>query len=137
MWGVLTHLLSRPHAREDAPPRPDDGDAASAAGALWPVAAHGFRRRQTLWVSVNLGSIVALLAMDVFVPPARPVTPSAIVRGMLTAGAGAQLLDLLWLAARGVPLPPRGIRPHVGISIGLNLLLAFGLAIASPVGLSR
>jgi signal transduction histidine kinase len=98
------------------------------------VAAHGFRRRQILWVSVNLGSIVALLAMDVLIPPSRPATRGAIVRGMLTAGAVAQFLDLLWLAGRGVPLPPRGIRPHVGISIGLNLLLAFGLAIASPVG---
>ena len=87
-----------------------------------------------LWVAVNLGSIVALLVLDLLMPTPRPAGHSTLVRGMLAAGAALQLMDLLWLAARGVPLPPRGIRPHVGISIGLNLLLAFGLAIVSPAG---
>lgn len=87
-----------------------------------------------LWVAVNLGSILALLALDLLMPTPRPAGHSTLVRGMLAAGAALQLMDLLWLAARGVPLPPRGIRPHVGISIGLNLLLAFGLAIVSPAG---
>jgi signal transduction histidine kinase len=85
-------------------------------------------------VSVNLGAIVALLVLDVLIPPAGPSRQRMLARGLLGAGAVAQFLDLLWLLVRGVPLPPRGIRPHVGVSIGLNLLLAFGLAIVSPVG---
>ena len=106
----------------------------SGVRALWPVAAHGFRRRQTLWVSVNLASILVLLALDFLIPLPRPAVRGVLVRGMLAAGALSQCLDLFWLAVRGVPLPPRAIRPHVGISIALNLLLAFGLAIVSPVG---
>src|SRR4051794_22657453 len=65
--------------------------SAAAAGALWPVAAHGFRRRQTLWVAVNLSAIVVLLVLDLFMPGSRPIARGNLVRAMLAAGVATQL----------------------------------------------
>src|SRR5438309_9861681 len=72
----------RPAAAGDGPGSARlDGAAANATAveALWPVAAHGFRRRQTLWVAVNLGSIVALLVLDFLMPTPRPAAHGMLV----------------------------------------------------------
>jgi signal transduction histidine kinase len=107
-----------------------------APRAGWPVpvanTVAALRPRQARWAAVNLGLIGLVLLLQ-FVPAFEHGRPPRKVVGLFAVAAALQLADLLWLLWRRAPLPRQAGTTHFKFALAFNVLLAFALAMCSPL----